>query len=388
MGRTAAARTLSGTGVSIARRFDLRLGAEDDDGDIRRLLREHALPGDVVLTFEREPDSRIAAAIEGYAHQTMVARERKGGRILGIASRAERDVFLNGQPGRLGYLGQLRADLRGHRVGALLDEGFAFCRTLHEQGNVAAYLTSIVEDNHAARRLVCGLGSAAAPRFVRAGSLVTLAMPRARRRAIGGAPGIEIRRGSVELLPDIVACLDRNGRRYQFTPRWTADDLLSPRRTPGLEPRDFLVAIAGGRVAGCAATWDQRGFKQVIVQNYSQRLARWRRVVNLAGPWVGVPALPAVGRPLQFVYLSHVAVDDDRPDVTAALVAEARCRLPADASYMVTAFAEGSPLLAAATRVARHRRYRSVLYLGCWPDGQHVAESIDGRHPHPEVAIL
>jgi hypothetical protein len=385
MARTAAARALSTTGVSLARRFDVRLASAADDEDVRRLLREHALPGAVALTFEREPDSAIAAAIEGDVHQTMVARERGGGRIAGIASRAERDVFVNGEPARLGYLGQLRADLRGHRVGALLDEGFAFCHTLHQQGNVAVYLTAIVEDNHAARRLLCGLRSSSAPRFIRAGGLVTMAIPRARGRRIRVPTGIEIRRGSVELLQDVVACLDRNGRRYQFTPRWTIEDLLSAKRSPGLEPRDFLVAIAGRRVVGCAAMWDQRRFKQVIVRGYSQQLARWRRMVNMAGPWVGVPALPAVGRPLEFVYLSHVAVDNDRPDVTRALVSEARRLLPAGVSYMVTAFAEGSPMLAAA---GRHRTYRSALYLACWADGQHLVESVDARLPHPEVAIL
>ncbi len=384
MGRTAAARALSTAGVPPAGRFDVRLASAADDEEVRRLLREHPLPGDVALTFEREPDSAIAAGIEGDVHQTMVARERLGGRIAGIASRAERDVFLNGRPARLGYLGQLRADLRGHRVGALLDEGFAFCRALHEQGNVAAYLTAIVEDNHAARRLLCGLRSPAAPNFVRAGGLVTIAIPRARRQP--RVPlGIEIRPGSVDLLQDIVACLDRNGRRYQFTPRWTVDDLLSDRRTPGLEPGDFLVAIAGGRVAGCAAMWDQREFKQVIVRGYSQQLARWRRVVNLAGPLIDIPTLPAVGRALPFVYLSHVAVDDDRTDVTAALISEARGQLPAGVSHMVTAFPEGSPMLLAA---GRHRTYRSVLYLACWPDGQHIVDSLDTRPAHPEVAIL
>jgi len=385
MARPAAACALSTTGVSRARRFDVELACAADDERVRRLLREHALPGDVVLTFEREPDSAIAAAIEGDVHQTIVARGRNVGEIAGIASRAERDVFINGRPARLGYLGQLRADLRGHRVGALLDDGFAFCHTLHQQGTVAAYLTAIVEDNHAARRLLCGLRSPSAPRFIRAGGLVTTAIPRPRGPRLRVSTGLEIRRGSVELLQDIVACLDRNGRRYQFTPRWTIEDLLSPTRTPGLEPWNFLVAIAGGRVVGCAAMWDQRGFKQVVVRGYSERLARWRRVVNLAGSWVGVPALPAVGRPLEFVYLSHVAVDDDRPDVTAALVSEARRRLAAGVNYMVTAFAVGSPMLAAA---GRHRTYRSALYLACWADGQHLAESIDGRLPHPEVAIL
>jgi hypothetical protein len=385
--RTAAARALSTAGDLPARRFGVRLASAADDEEIRRLLREHALPGDVALTFEREPDTAIAAAIEGDLHQTIVAGDREDGRIAGIASRSERNVFLNGRPGRLGYLGQLRTPLRGRRAGTLLGEGFAFCRTLHELGDVAAYLTAVVFDNHAAHRLLCGLRSPAAPRFVRTGGLVTLAIPSARRKRCV-PPGLEIRPGSVELLPDIVSCLERNGRRYQFTPRWTVEDLLSARRTRGLDARDFLVAIAGGRVTGCAAIWDQRGFKQVIVRGYSRRLARWRGVVNLAAPWVGMPALPAVGQPLEFVYLSHVAVDNDRPDVIAALVSQARGRLPDGVTHLVTAFADKSPLLAAVTRVARHRTYRSVLYLVCWSDGQPVVESIDARLAHPEVAIL
>ena len=110
MARTATARPLSTTGASLARRFDVGLACAADDERVRRLLREHALPGDVALTFEREPDGAIAAAIEGDVHQTIVARGRNAGEIAGIASRAERDVFLNGRPARLGYLGALRAD--------------------------------------------------------------------------------------------------------------------------------------------------------------------------------------------------------------------------------------------------------------------------------------
>jgi hypothetical protein len=384
----AAARALIANRVSRASHFDVSLASPADDEEVRRLLREHPLPGDACLTFEREPDSAIAAAIEGDVHQTIVARERNGGRIAGIAGRSERDVFVNGRPARLGYLGQLRTHVGSHRVGTLLDGGFAFCRALHDRGTVPAYLTAIVEDNHAARRLLGGLRSPAAPRFVRAGRLVTLAIPRPRLRRRQRTPGIEIRQGSIELLQDIAACLERSGRRHQFAPRWTVDDLLSDRRTPGLEARDFLVAIGGGRVIGCAAMWDQRAFKQVIVRSYSLRLARWRHVANLAAPWVGLPALPAVGRALQFVYLSHVAIDDDRCDVTSALVADALRRLPAGVDSIVTAFAENSPMLPAAASVGRHRTYRSVLYLACWPDGRHFVESLDARPPHPEVAIL
>jgi hypothetical protein len=388
MGRAAAARALTRREAFSAPRFDIRLAEAADDLEIRRLLREHPLPGDVTLTFEREPDSAIASAIEGDVHQTMVAREPVSGRIVGTASRAERDVFVNGQVTRVGYLGQLRTSVRGHRVASLLDEGFTFCRGLHGHGDVSAYLMAIVEDNHAARRVLCGLRSHDAPAFERVGTLVTLAIPRRRRRLLSNRNDIEIRRGSLELLDEIVACLNRNGARHQLAPVWTVDDLLSMRRTPGLAPGDFLVAVQERRVVACAALWDQRSFKQVVVRGYSPQLARWRRVINVAGPVFGVPVLPQIGSPLEFVYLSHVAVDDDRAEVLAALIAEARRQLPSGVSHMVTAFAESSPLLARVSKLTPHRTYRSVLYLAYWPDGRHFVKSIDARLPHPEVAIL
>jgi hypothetical protein len=297
-------------------------------------------------------------------------------------------VFINGQVTRIGYLGQLRTNLRGHRVASLLDEGFAFCRSLHDRGTVRAYLTAIVEDNHRARRMLCGLRSPAAPSFARVGTLTTLAFPRSRQHARSSTTGIEIRTGSAELLGDIVSCLNRNGRRYQFAPLWTVDDLISTVRTPGLAVDDFLVATRGSRVVACAALWDQRGFKQAVVRGYSPQLARWRHLINLAAPLLRMPALPQIGSPLEFVYLSHVAVDDDRADAISALLVEARRRLEPGVRYMVTAFSDGGPLLAAASRVAPHRTYRSGLYLASWPDGRQLAGSIDGRLPHPEVAIL
>ena len=73
----------------------------------------------------------------------------------------------------------------------------------------------------------------------------------------------------------------------------------------------FVERFGMRRVVACAALWDQRSFKQVVVRGYSPQLARWRRVINVAGPVFGVPVLPQIGSPLEFVYLSHVAVDDE-----------------------------------------------------------------------------
>ena len=400
MARRAVASALNAATSASTDRFEISLATPADDMAVRRMLRECPLAGDVSVSLEREPTDRAAAVVEGDVHQMLVARERATGRVAAIASRSVGDAFINGRPARVGYLGQLRVatPFRGSR--ALLDAGFASCRALHNLGDARVYLVSVVAENHAARRLLLGTRSAFAPRMEQVGRLRTLIVPRRRARDLPGqgdvgircralrSAHIDIRPGSRELLPDIAACLWRNGQRYQFARCWYPADLCSAVRTPGLLPEHFLVAMRGGRIVGCVACWDQRRFKQVVVRGYSPRVARWRPVINFAGRWLGIPSLPEVGQRLEFAYLSHLAVDDDRPEVAIALIAAARHRLPADIEYAVIGLSDDSPLLAVLKGRFRHRAYSSLLYAACWEDGEPVVRALDGRISAPEVAIL
>jgi hypothetical protein len=385
-----AARPLTAS-AARAGRFSIALAARGDEADVRRLLREHAFAGRVQVSLEREPDSAAAATIDGDVHQTIVARDRETGRMAAVAARSVRDAFLNGEPARLGYLGQLRIAAEFRRRRRLLDEGFAFCRSLHGTDGARVYLTSVVADNEPAHRLLALRRGPEAPRVMPVDRLVTLAIPVRRRIRVPLPRGYRLEEGSSERLAEIAACLWRHGRRRQFAPCWTMEDLRSPERTRGLEAGDFVVAARGGRVAGCVAVWDQRAFKQAVVRGYAGALAWGRPLVNLAAPLTGAPPLPPAGRPLAFAYLSHLAVDEggDEADVAAALVAAgcARARR-AGLDYVVVAVAASNPLLHMLSRHFRHRRYPSVLYLVYWPDGEPIARALDRRLPHPEVAVL
>ena len=61
-------------------RSSLRLeaAAAGDDEGIRALLRRQVMDGSIRLTFEREPDSRHAATVEGERHHVFVARRGSG----------------------------------------------------------------------------------------------------------------------------------------------------------------------------------------------------------------------------------------------------------------------------------------------------------------------
>lgn len=379
-----------GPGASGPTPFTICRLAPSDDFAVRTMLRESRFGDDVALSLEREPDSSLAASIEGDEHVVLGARHPgAAGRLAGIASRAVRTVFVNGEPRRIGYLGQLRIDPRYRRHRGLLAAGFEHIRRLDSgRSGPRVYLASVVAANTAARRLLARRAPGW-PTFEPADLLVSLAIPAA--RAPGGAGrGIACIRGSIDRMDDVAAMLQRNGSRHQFHPVWSRADLLSGTRSRGLSPDDFILATRAGRVVGCLACWDQRAFKQAVVRGYSPALARWRPLVNVLAPLAGTPHLPAVGEALQFAYLSHLALDDDTD--TAALTALVRAARQDAARrglrYVVLGVSAAHPLLPGLRRTFSHRAYESVLYVAFWPEGEAVAAALDGRPSHPELAIL
>ena len=368
--------------------FAIEIASAMDDAEIRALLRNASFGGDVNVSLEREPDSTLAASIEGDEHCALVARHVRTGAIAGVANRAVRNVFVNGVPSKVAYLGQLRIDPRFSRHRTLLAAGFDRIRALQSSSAPHLHLASVVAENVPARRLL-SRRAPGWPTFEPVDTLVSLAIPARPRNASRRSNRVHCERGSMADIDAIVSCLDRHGARFQFHPAWSRADLTGP-RTRGLTLDDFIVARRDGDLVGCVACWDQRAFKQVRVRGYSSRLSRWRPVVNALSRITNVPHLPRVGDTLQFAYLSHLAVDDrDNEGVMVDLVAaalQAACQRGLD--YVVIGLSAAHPFLSAVRRVFSHRAYESILYVAFWPDAAAIAQSLDRRPSHPELAIL
>jgi len=356
--------------------------APEDDPALRLLLRDNPMEGEIRVSLEREPNVFLAAAVEGEPHRTIVAREPGGG-IVGMGSRSVWNAFVNGEPCRLGYLSQLRVD-RAHRGRKrLITAGYDLIRSFRNTEEMPFDLTSIIADNDVARRLL-GAGLPGLPRYQEIEEWTTLVVPTTSRPR--RTTGARIERGTPERLGEIAGCLERNRRRYQFAPRFSAADLRSPERSRGLEPSDFFLAVVDTEVVGTLALWDQSGFKQVVVQGYAPRLALWRPWINRFSPVLGTPRLPDPGQALPHAYLSHLAVDEDDPEIFRALVeaayAEARARRYV---YVVAGLAARHPWRPWLEKRFKPRAYASVLYTVLWED---EATALDGRMPHVEVALL
>lgn len=381
-------RTVAQGGVSgrtlVSGNLVFGVAGRDDDGDIRRLLRENATGGWIRLSLEREPDAFAVAEVMGRRHGYIIARDRGNGEAVGTCEWSARASYVDGEVRLLAYLGALRiARSHRHRLNVLKGGFEAVRHLLHHRSATAYGLTVIAADNGAALRLL-GANLPGMPTYRRLEAFSTFAL-RPRR---AWSSRIRVERAGAGDLAAIAVCLERSYRHYQFAPVWHAHDLADPKRCPGLRPEDFLIVRRGPGIAACVALWDQGGFKQTVAHGYAGWLARLRPFANLVAPFLALPRLPAAGEPLRQVYLSHLAVEGHDAGLFKALIgaalAEARRRRFALA---LVGLAARHPL-AAVVRQFRPREYQALLHLVHWEDGRAMADGVGSRLPHVEIAVL
>ena len=370
------------------RTIEFRVAGAADEPELRRLLRDNPMAGAIEVSLEREPNAFLACAVEGDRHHAIVARDGVRDRAVGMASRSVYTGFVNGRPCPVGYLGQLRLDGEYRGRPRLLSQGFALLGSLRDHEDLPFDLTSIVADNTVARR-VLSARLPGLPEYCELEAFTTLILPVWRARRARPVTSFHVRRGAAEDLEGIAACLARNRARYQFARCWSADDLRSPAISRGLAPEDFVLAIRGGRIVGCLALWDQRGFKQIVVRGYGRRMGWARAGLGIAARVLAAPRLPDPGQPLSHAYLSHVAIDEDQQEVFAALGRAAyECARRRRIACVIAGFAARHPFLTVLRREYSAFAYTSQLYTVHWPTAGRVSSAPDGRMPHPEVAVL
>ncbi len=279
-----------------------------------------------------------------------------------------RELYVDGTPQPVGYMSHLRVDPNfawGAALPKVLAKGWRFYRSLHADGRVPYYLLSLVEGESTALRLFQA-GLREWPTLHPVGRLVTHSVA-VRRVALPTLPaGVSLRRATLTDVPEVAACLARNGARRNFTPVWCADDLCHFERTPGLQAHNFWLAARDGAVIGCVARWDQQHWKQTIVRSYASPLKQLRPVVNAAAQLGLAPPLPAVGKPIRHSFASHWAVDDDDPSIGACLFAAVMGDAAAAGDdYLMVGLDPTHPLCAVVKR-HRHVPYRTTLYLAMW----------------------
>ncbi len=376
------ARTILERELTVARSGDTSFSVanEGDDPDIRRLLRENPMPGKTSISLEREPDFFADAGLPDETKQTIVARSR--GQVIGMGSCTFRRRFVNGEPRRVGYLGGLRLGKSHAGRFDFLRRGYGFFHELQADAPADFYFTSIAADNEPARHFL-ERGLRGMPRYEFIGEFVTLLLP-----TIGAARWDLATRQPNWERPKLAVKVNEFNRDYQFAPCWSADELAAL-ESLGLRTGDFLVKEQEGRIAACAALWDQRSFKQTVVRDYAPALKRARTLVNFASKLAGKPILPAIGATLACATVSHLVVGREASVALAECLAALQSRAAKrNVEFISLGFAANDPRLATVRARFKSREYRSRLYVVRWPDVGGALNQLDGRVLQPELALL
>ncbi len=372
------------------------LATEEDDAAIRRLLRNNPIPGEISVSFEREPNYFHSASIAGANDHTILAFEK--GRLICLGRCSVRDRYINGEVRRVGYLSDLRLDSSAQGRFNILRRGYQFFHGLQQEHPADFYFTSITGDNSRSLRLL-QRGLPGMPFYKPLADFVTLLIPvprnrkqleRLHRRATARleTKGIEVVPGSGKNASALVAFLNARAIQRNLTAVWD-EEMINTLPQHGLSLSDFNILFNNGEIIGCAALWDQRIFKQTIIRGYGRRLSAARPILNLTAKLFETPRLPAVGSTLANGYLSPLAVvpvnEQYLPDLVETFFLSAVDR---GLEFITLGFAADDPRLNVVRKRFRCREYLSRLFQVRWKNEGSNVVNLNDNLIFPEVAWL
>lgn len=357
------------------------LATTADEAELRALLRRVVMPGAVRVAFTREPRYAAGDGIAGGDDFTVVAR--RDGRVVGLGRLAVRRHYRNGEVQRIGYLGELRTAPETPERPRAIRDGFARLAEVTAGARLDACFTSIATDNVRARRVLENGGRFGLPLYRPLADLVTLVAPVPSGTSTAGHAAA--RRGGDTDREELAAFLRHGAREAHLTLTWD-DALWAALARHGVTPADFCIVYRQGRIVSAAAVWDQRPFRQTVVDGYDAFLRLTRPLVNAVQALRGLPLLPPPGTVLpQGMVLGATASDDW---AWSALWDALRARAAAlGISWLACSADRRAPELPSLRRLLRPREYHTRIYDVAWR-GHETRGSWDDRLFRPEVGLL
>lgn len=372
-------------------RYAFEIANLEHDATLRRLFAANEMEGDIRISFQREPNYFYASSLQGRFHQVVAARDLMTGEIIGVGTRAVRQRFLNGEITAVGYLADMRLDPR-YRGGPLVARAYRYLKRLHADGRTRIYFTLIAEGNRRALDTIAA-GRARIPTYNDFGRILSPAV-NLRQKRPSLTHDLEIARGSSDLLPEIVGCLNRNCQRKQFAPYYALDDFLSEAGDSdgstmrGFCAGDFYVALRGGKVVGVLGRWDQNDFKQTVITGYSKKIRALRPAYNVVARLMGYASYPRPGASLRSFHASFIAVDNDDLQVFRALLRQLyNDHVGTGYNYFVLGLHERDPLTTALSEYTL-TPFAARLFVVHFDDGAELFKSLIGSVPYIELAML
>ncbi|MEW6009345.1 MAG: hypothetical protein AB1629_06910 [Candidatus Omnitrophota bacterium] len=367
-------------------RFVIELANKSDDADLQKILHDNSVDGQIKIAFQRDPSYYYGLGIEGKFNQVIVVRDKTNKNIVGCGTRSIKPVYINGQIRHIGYLNHLRI-YKQYRKGMLVARGYQFLKELHQDKKVCAYLTTLIEDNRYAFRILIGK-RAGLPCYQDIGLYYSFAIgiPSRRKRFKSSC---DIQRGSQSKIDDIVKFIHENGSQKQFYPFYCKEDFVSDNGyLRDLSINNFYLALKNDKIVGLLAKWDQQNFKQVIIKGYNGKLYFSKPLYNLYAYFRGLPKLPQPNSQLNFFYVSLIAIQQNEPEIFRELIQFLSNEF-ADKGYLYFLIGlHSTDRLLKAMKYFSAIKYTSRLFLVFWEDGEDFSRNLDTRIPYLDIGTL
>jgi hypothetical protein len=230
-----------------AKGVSFNFATDRDEPDIRRLLRENSMEGQMHISLEREPDAFAADFGLAKAQDFVVARDLATGEAIGICERAVHNCHINGEPRLMPYIGALRVAASHRNKIAIIKGGFAKLRTIVEAAGTSPFaLTSIASENKTALRLLAK-GLPGLPRYEAAGELSTCVLRASKTQT------------PTDVIPpnELADAANQWNAQHQFSQVWKASE-TEQLSAFGLASQSCLGVQASGVLCGSVGLWDQR----------------------------------------------------------------------------------------------------------------------------------
>ena len=198
--------------------------------------------------------------------------------------------------------------------------------------------------------------------------------------------GLAFRKANPDDVIALVKFLNKEGQQYQFFPLVKEEDFLEE-RLPNLSINHFyLVVDKNNEILAAGAAWDQKQYKQYIVQGYGLSI-KFINTIGALFPFLNWPFFPSQGQMLSFFTLSFWAVKENEINVFDCFL-EGLSRVSREYSFFLVGVCAQHPLREHLKRRS-NITYKSKAYLVDWEKKENPLTRINKDFiPYLECGLL
>lgn len=375
------------------KRFIFEQATPQDSNEILAILEGASFKGNISLLYTRRPDACRSLKREGEEVDIVAARDSKNGKIAGFGACAIRKLFVNGNAANVGYLFGLRVARDYLGKYPILHRGYAYLHALHKTKDISCYITTILEDNLYAQKLLEKQRSFM-PTYQPCGSYEVFTIKTAQSKRLRNkrvpqlspTTSLHFRQANEDDLPALIRFLNKQGRKYQFFPVIEEKD-FQPDSFLNLTIRDFyLLHTEDHKLLAAGVPWDQQDYKQYVVQGYGGIL-KFLYPFSRIFPFFGFPALPAPQSLLKFFTLSFWGIKENKPEYFLRFL-DGISKISGEYPFFLVGLHERHPLWPILQKQP-HISYRSKIYLVFWEEQREYIQNLDKEMlPYLECGML